>query len=357
MEKTNYSESEVSAVWQTLATRQNYTKLTKGVSTKIKNIFDRRFGINAGQPETLESIGKSLKITRERVRQIEEAGFNYIRKNNKEAIDKIFGEFTAYFEDRGGFKKEDIALAELGGKNNKPYVLFLLALGGERFSKVCGKKDYHYFWSITQDSGKKVKEVLNALVNDFKSQGKLLDRSEVMANFASKYNLNSQVLDSYLEISKKIQENKEGKLGLIDWPEIKPRGVRDKAFLVFNKEQKPLHFRKITELIDSLEYNTSNRKAHPQTVHNELIKDSRFVLVGRGTYALRDWGYFPGTIKDVITKVLKENQQGAVQDDVVKEVLAQRFVAKNTVLINLNNKKYFNKDSEGKYFLNGRYTA
>jgi len=343
MEKTNYT--------------QLYLKLTKGLSKKIRDIFDRRFGIKSGKTETLESIGNSLGITRERVRQIEEAGFNYIRKNHKESLENIFGGFSSYFTSKGGFKREEVALGDLADKKNKPYVLFLLTLGDSRFSRVAGKKDYHYFWLSHPASDKKIKETLFTLVKDIDSSKKLLTKDELFANFASKYNLNSETAISYLEISKKIQENKEGKIGLISWPEIKPRGVRDKAFLVFKKEQKPLHFRKIAELIDSLGYSESDKKAHPQTVHNELIKDTRFVLVGRGTYALAEWGYFPGTIKDVITKVLKEKQEAVHQEDIVKEVLAQRLVAKNTVLINLNNKKHFSKDTEGKYFLRETQTA
>ena len=337
MEKVNYS--------------QLYTKLTKGLSPKVQGIFARRFGINPGkEPETLESIGKTLKITRERVRQIEEAGFTHIRKNHKETLEKTFKELDAYFASNGGFKKEEIILEEVGGKKNRPYVLFLVTMH-DGFAKISAKKDYHYFWSQNKEYANQVKETLNSLVKGIQSHGKLLTKPELTANFASKNNLNEASLASYLEISKRIQQNKEGKYGLADWPEIKPRGVRDKAFLVFKKEQKPLHFRQITELIDTLEYNVPGKKTHPQTVHNELIKDQRFVLVGRGTYALKDWGYVPGTIKDIITKVLREKEQPIMQDELVKQVLAQRLVAKNTVLINLNNKKYFRKDADGKYFL------
>lgn len=351
MEKIN-SRSGNSAPQKFLATSQMYAKLTQGLSPKIRNIFERRFGVKSGNPETLESIGQRLGITRERVRQIEEAGFAYVKKNHKEALDAIFGELETYFNGKGGFKREEAALAELGGQKNKPYVLFMLAIGGDKFSRVCGKRDYHYFWS-TEMNGKAVKENLASLVADIKSHGKLLSKDQVILGFGKKYNLTSDSLASFVEISKRIQENKEGQLGLVDWPEIKPRGVKDRAFLVFKREQKPLHFRKITELIDTLEYDSFGKKAHAQTVHNELIKDQRFVLVGRGTYALKEWGYYPGTIRDVITKILKEkNEAGAAQDDIVKEVLTQRLVAKNTVLINLNNKKYFQKNDTGKYFIN-----
>lgn len=336
---------------------QVYTKLTNGLSSKIKNIFERRFGVKSANAETLESIGQRLGITRERVRQIEEAGFKYVQKNHGEALDKMFAELVSYFNARGGFKKEDLALTELGGQKNKPYALFMLAIGGDRFTRVCGKRDYHYFWSTAQDSAKDVKNTLNALVADIKAHGKLISKDELLATIGKKYNLTKDSLASYVEISKKIQENKDGHLGLVDWPEIRPRGVKDRAFLVFKKEQKPLHFRKITELIDGLEFDAEGRKAHAQTVHNELIKDSRFVLVGRGTYALAEWGYYPGTIKEVITKILKEKEGGIHQDDIVKEVLAQRLVAKNTVMINLNNKKHFAKDTEGKYSLKEVQTA
>src|SRR3989344_198178 len=337
MEKNNYS--------------QMYAKFTKGLSPRTKDIFDRRFGVKSGNPETLDSIGKKSGITRERVRQIEEVGFNFVKKNNKEALEKAFENLHSYFEKRGGCKKEDIALSDLGGEKNKSYILFLLTIGKDRFSKVCGKKDYHYFWSTSDYSGKSIKDKLNALVSDIGDYGKVLTKDELVANFASKNNLNEDALESYLEISKIIQKNKEGNFGLVNWPEVRPRGVKDKSFLVFKKEQKPLHFRRIAQLIDELEYNLPSQKAHVQTVHNELIKDKRFVLVGRGTYALAEWGYFPGTIKDVIVKVLKDKNQAIDKDDLVKEVLTQRLVAKNTVLMNLNNKQYFEKTAEGKYLL------
>lgn len=336
----------------TLSYKQTYQRFTKGLSPKTKDIFDRRFGVKTGEPETLESIGKSLGITRERVRQIEEAGFNHVRKNNKEAIEAIYADFENYFKEQGGFKKEENILEELGGKNQKPYVLFLLTMG-EQFSRVCEKKDYHYFWSNLPDAQNAVKQNLNSLVSVMQEIGKPINPNEFYPKVAAKKGFSEKAAFSYLEVSKRIQPDKEGSLGLVEWPEVKPRGVKDKAFLVFKKHGKPLHFTKVAEMIDTLEYNLPNKKTYPQTVHNELIKDSRFVLVGRGTYALSEWGYTPGTIQEVITKVLKENNGSMHKDALVEKVLSQRFVAKNTVLMNLNNKKYFEKDSGDKYFLKG----
>ena len=335
--------------------KQAYQKFTKGLSPKTKDIFDRRFGVKTGSPETLEAIGKIFGITRERVRQIEEAGFNHVRKNNKEAIDAIYADFTNYFSEQGGFKKEENILEELGGKTQKPYILFLLTLG-EQFTRVCEKKDYHYFWSHNESPQTKIKETLNSLVSEMQKIGKPVSKEEFVLT-VSKNGFSKQAVLSYLELSKRIQESKDNKLGLTDWPEIKPRGVKDKAFLVFKKHEKPLHFTNVAKLIDQLEYNLPNKKTYPQTVHNELIKDSRFVLVGMGTYALAEWGYMPGTIKDIITKVLKDKKQPTHKDEIVKEVLAQRLVAKNTVLMKLNNKKYFERGENEKYFLKGTQSA
>jgi hypothetical protein len=72
---------------------------------------------------------------------------------------------------------------------------------------------------------------------------------------------------------------------------------------------------------------------------------------------LAEWGYVPGTIKDIIVKVLSDKKSPIHRDEIVKEVLAQRLVAKNTVLMNLNNKKNFEKDAEDNYFLRKTQTA
>ncbi len=337
--------------------KQTYQKFTKGLSEKTRDIFDRRFGMKTGYPETLEAIGKTLGITRERVRQIEEAGFSVIRKNHQETLNVIFDEFANYFVKNGGFKREENVLEELGGKSQKPYVLFLMTLGGDQFTKVCEKKDYHYFWSNMPDAQAKVKNNLASLAAEMEKIGKPIEKKDFYATVAAKAGIAENATLSYLEVSKNIQPNKEGALGLISWPEIKPRGVKDKAYLVFRKHGKPLHFTKVAELIDKLEYNLPNKKTYPQTVHNELIKDGRFVLVGRGTYALAEWGYAPGTIKDIITKVLKDKNGPMHKDDLVKEVLLQRLVAKNTVLMNLNNKKFFEKSEDEKYSLRKIQTA
>ncbi len=145
-----------------------------------------------------------------------------------------------------------------------------------------------------------------------------------------------------MEVSKKIQKNKEDLFGLKDWPEINPKGIKDRAYLVFKKIEKPLHFAEVANLIEGSQI---------QTVHNELIRDSRFVLVGRGIYALTEWGYYSGQVKDVISKVLKETGKPLTKEEVLERVLKQRLVKENTILLNLSNKNYFLRDPQGRYMV------
>ncbi len=342
MEKINYSKI--------------YLNLINNLPAKTKEVFSRRFGISQKQKETLESIGQSMGVTRERVRQIEASGFSHIKEEKKEILEKIFKEFTNYFKNKGSLKREDLVLADLGENNSQSYILFLLNLGGQ-FSRVCEKRDFYSFWTTMPDGEEAVKRTLASLVSDLKKTNNSLIKKDFLTQFGSKYNLNSDAILSYLEISKNIKENNEGKVGLVEWPEINPRGVRDKAFLVFKKEQKPLHFTNVAGLIDKFNYNLPNKKTLSQTVHNELIKDQRFVLVGRGIYALKEWGYNPGTVKEVLTRIIKENGQPIDKDELIEKVLSQRLVAKNTVLMNLNDKKYFLRDVKGKYILRKTQTA
>jgi hypothetical protein len=80
-------------------------------------------------------------------------------------------------------------------------------------------------------------------------------------------------------------------------------------------------------------------------VHNELIKDSRFVLIGRGIYAMREWGYQEGTIKNVIKDILSKSEKPLGKEEILEKVMKIRKVKKATVMINLNNKREFAKNN------------
>jgi hypothetical protein len=316
---------------------KNYKKICKDLVSDLgereKEVILRRFGLEGKEKETLQSIGDSFGITRERVRQIEEGGLDKI-KSKLGKYRKVFEEFFSYFKRFGEVRKEERLLEELGGKE-KNELIFLLSLD-ERFLRLNQSKDFHSLWTTNLISLERVKNLISLVWKKLEKEKKLMSLEEI----ASKFEIKKDLLEGFLDISKKIQKNEKGLYGLKEWPEINPRGVRDKAYLVFKELQKPLHFSEVARLI---------KGSNLATVHNELIRDERFVLIGRGIYALREWGYEPGEVKDVILKILKEEKRPLTKEEILEKVKKQRVVKPNTVFLNLSNKNYFERDEKGRY--------
>jgi hypothetical protein len=158
--------------------------------------------------------------------------------------------------------------------------------------------------------------------------------------------IRDEIIRSWLTISKIVSSNPMGEWGLASSPNIKPRGVRDLAFLILRKQGSPMHFTEVAQKISQ----HFSRLAHAATVHNELIKDDRFVLVGRGLYALNEWGYKSGTVADIIKDIIKKSGSLS-KEEVIKAVLKERYVKENTILVNLQNSNYFKRNKEGKYVI------
>lgn len=328
----------------------NYKKicenLLQDLPKRTQDIISRRFGFGTGEKETLEFVGNDYKITRERVRQIENIGLKIAREKAQNISQKPFQYFAREIKNFGGLKRENLLLEKLGGLNSRPYILFLLSIR-EPFKRFPETDDFFPFWTMESNSIKRAQKITESFFKELKKK----DRPLVFEDFRV-YNANpsnANVLLSSIELSKHILKNQDNLYGFSNWPEINPRGIKDKAFLTLKKENKPMHFTQVADIIQTQE---KIKKPYLfKTVHNELIKDNRFVLVGRGLYALQEWGYETGHIKDVIFNVLKKSHKPLPKQKIVDYVLKQRFVKENTVLLNLNNREYFQQDNKGRYFV------
>ncbi len=311
--------------------------LLSDLPERTRDVIMRRFGFNRIERETLEVVGKKYGITRERVRQIEGDGIKEVIKKSKTNI-SIFTSFNKEIERFGGLKREDRLVNFLSQETkNYNYILFLLSIG-EGLERVSETEEIYSLWMSNESSLGVAQEVIEHTHKLLIQERSLLTVDKIDPSKS----ISKEKIVSYLEISKKVAQNSDGLFGLREWPEITPRGVKDKAYLVLKKENKPLHFKKVSGLI--------GESTNTQTVHNELIKDGRFVLVGRGVYALSDWGYTPGEVKDVICSILKK--EGPLpKKEIVERVLDQRMVKKNTIMQNLSNKKRFARSHDGKYTL------
>ena len=152
---------------------------------------------------------------------------------------------------------------------------------------------------------------------------------------------------SCLEVSKDFKKNLFDKWGLHEWRSVNPRRMRDKIYLVMQKDAEPLHYKKIAERINEEKFD--NKVAHPATIHNELILDERFVLIGRGIYALQEWGYKPGVIADVIADVLEEAGRPLTKEEITIEVLKHRVVKEGSINLTLSDRNRFEKVSGNRY--------
>ncbi len=333
-------------------------KVLSSLPPKSREVLARRFGIGYEGPETLESIGESHQITRERVRQIQEYGFGKLERDKvEEALGPFFRNAEGHIQGQGGVAKESDFFAALGKPKDRAAISFALKLmqGLVRSDET---DDLHARYALDENlltatdgwvlrvhtalSQKNVPVPISQLLLLIKSEGEKAGKAA--ARISPEY---------VVSLSRRIQQGPFGDYGLVEWPAIHPRGVRDKAHLVFEKEAKPLHFREISNLIDAyfVRMGKGLRKTNPQTVHNELIKDPRFVLIGRGLYALAGWGYNPGTVKDVLVQILKEKEQPMPRQEILGIIAERRFVKPNTVFLNLQNKSYFQKLEDGTYYL------
>lgn len=326
-------------------------ELIDDLDERSKTIVAKRFGLDGSKPKTLDSLGKQFNITRERVRQIESLTLKELRRGpNARRISHVSGLIHATLTEAGGVMEQEGLLTTLladehANGSHRAALLFLLNLSDEvqRFDENVRAK---ILWGSSRAAYDRLTTLLKAAEQACEQTMKPMAWEQLIKTIAATLPPGTaqpaeSELRAVLATSKRIGKNPFDEYGLVEWSAVVPKGVRDKAFLVLHRAGKPQHFLKITEGINEAKFD--GRKAFPQTVHNELIKDKRFVLVGRGTYALHEWGYAPGTVAEVLAEVLREHKGPMDRDELLKEVLRRRLVKRNTVLIGLQDKTRFKR--------------
>lgn len=301
---------------------------------------------------TLEAIGDNYGITRERVRQIEVNALNHMKKSRhfKDAR-PVFDEMKGLIDSFGYVVPEDEVLNYISRTPSTQNHILLLLYMSDNFIHGKESSEFRKSWSSSQELDRQIIDTLRKLYQ-LLSNDKLFQEDELVDLFLKKMRLQNnkgvdhQTVLRWISLSKRIGRNPLGEWGLSDSSNVRTKGVRDYAYLVIRHNGSPMHFSEVADAIESI----FNRPAHSATCHNELIKDDRFVLVGRGLYALVEWGYGMGVVRDVIRDTLKE--QGPLsRDEILKKVRKERYVKDNTILVNLHNSKYFARLSDGRYTL------
>ncbi|MFA5070108.1 MAG: sigma factor-like helix-turn-helix DNA-binding protein [Patescibacteria group bacterium] len=336
----------------------------KLVSDKEGDILRRRYGLNGKREETLEEIGGIYGVTRERIRQVENLTLQKIKqaKEFNGLIQTVEGIISSFLHQHGGIMEEEYLfwkiLSFCGDSeiNRKSLSFILTRLLSDKFKKI--KSDtIKPSWLLKSQNLDLLNKTHEALQKIFENENKPLGQDEILAKFklteiykAESQWLKDEVVISYLKTFAKVSSNPFDEYGLISWGSITPKRINDKIYLILKKNGQPMHFTKIAEMVNKASFD--DKKAYPPTVHNELILNDRYVLVGRGIYALKEWGYKPGVVIDVLTEILKSESRPLTRDEVIKKVMEKRMVKKNTILLALTNKERFKKLTDGTYTLN-----
>ena len=335
----------------TFKPKQVTKRILSNLPPRAYEVIVNRFGLTDDtQHKTLEAIGSKYGITRERVRQIENSALTLIRKSESFKNEKeVFEEIKKLMHTFGAIVSEQEFLAHVSKDKLTQNNIHLYLTLCDAFKKHKEDNDFKTRWSVDHEVAEKIHKSLKNLYENL-TDDELIPESEFIAKFledlkdVSEQYKTEEVAKRWLSISKKINKNPLGEWGKSNSSSIKTRGVKDYAFLMMRKHGSPMHFREVAKAVSS----TFGKKCHTATCHNELIKDSRFVLVGRGIYALSEWGYKTGVVRDVIKELIKKNGP-MTKEEIVDQVMKERYLKKNTILVNLQNTKYFKKNKAGLY--------
>ena len=317
-----------------------------------REIITRRFGLY-DRRETLEQIGELLGITRERVRQLEKAILIRLKIAAEEGKTETVGVLERIFirtlsEMGRAARVQDLADVLYGKQTNqmeRAHVAFIATLAPGL--TVIDENDSYFQAVAIADYGdeKKLKGRVDEIVKVIKEAKEPQTVDQLFDKLS--YEHPSQVA-ALASISKLLAHLRD-LWGLAKWPTVNPKNIRDKIYVILAENGKPLHFSDIAKSIKDSSF--KRKDVTTQAIHNELIKDKRFVLIGRGIYALDNWGYSKGTVSDIISQVLKDASEPLHRDEIVKRVLKSRQVKETTILLNLQSKAQFKRVAKATYTL------
>lgn len=328
------------------------------LTPKEKEVIIKRFSLSGEPRQTLEKIGQQFSVTRERIRQIEKIALGKLRRTLESTklseVSRIAHELLA---DHGGLCNEDQLVSEILQKLyseseiDAHIIKLALAISPDFFR--CEKNGvFRPFWrtkALDEEMLAMVSDVIHQMLAKRKDVVSISELAkEVENNLQEKgRKISRDIITSLMAVDVRFKKTKEG-VGLMAWRHINPKSIRDKAYIVLKRHGKPLHFVEIANRIT--ESGFDKKIVTTQAVHNELIRDEQFVLVGRGLYGLKEWGYRRGTVADIIEDLLSKKSP-LTKQEIIAGVLKQRHVKKGTISLNLQKNEQFVRVGRAVYSL------
>jgi len=316
---------------------------------KEREVITKRFSLDNEPRQTLEKIGQHFSVTRERIRQIEKIAIGKLKRTvNNTKLKTINDLSLEILNKNGGVMKESLLISEILNNlflSESPIDAHIVKLSlniNQDLIKSEKSNLCEAFWRLNNIELKNLKEVIDKSIKYLTKTKDVVSSDKLSKELTGQINIeglevNPTLVSSVLEVDKRIKSTEDG-FGLMSWRHINPKSIRDKAYIVLKKADKPLHFVEISNRIISSEFD--KKIVTTQAVHNELIRDEQFVLVGRGLYALKEWGYKKGTVSDIIEHLLRKKSP-LTKQEIIQGVLKQRQVKKGTISLNLQKNPNF----------------
>ncbi|MFH1546593.1 MAG: sigma factor-like helix-turn-helix DNA-binding protein [Patescibacteria group bacterium] len=328
------------------------------LSEKEKEVVKRRFALTGDARQTLEKIGKHFDVTRERIRQIESIALQKLRRTIANTKLQHINELARQVLDKnGGVKLEENLISEvlnlIRSVSEVDGNIIRLSLAVDENVEQERTNNLRPFWHSIKISTAEVNIIADKAVSVLGKQKDIVD-GERLVNMVraalanSGKNSKAETIAATFELDPRLKKTEEG-WGLMSWRHINPRSLRDKALIIMREIQKPIHFVEIANKI--AEHGFDKKVVTVQAVHNELIRDNKFVLIGRGLYALREWGYSEGTVADIIEDLLTKKSPLS-KEEIIRGVLKQRQVKKGTISLNLQKTPWFERVGRALYKIN-----
>lgn len=336
---------------------------------KEQLVLCKKFGLLTGKEIPLQRIGQDYNMTRERVRQIETQALMRFRRlivGNDKYV-KVLEEAKKTLDVSGGLLSEEEMIKKMVNKGIFKFTaqelkLILVSDFDINYLKR-NKLLYKAFYKdpLFEDLLTKMTLFVNNYFEKRRESEDIYEFIEKLkAEFQPKnpninYLTNTLFYTNFFNVIRGVKVF-DGKIGLQEFVDVHPKTIKLKIMYVLRKVNKPLHFQELPSKI--MEWFPS-KAIKVTTVHNELVKNNQtFVNMGLGIYGLREWGIEGGVVKDIIARILKKNGRPMSVKEISKELLKEKMVSPNTVLLNLQKyKDMFERVDKGIYQLKGAKAA
>jgi len=320
-------------------------KLLSVLNEREQNVLISRYGID-GTKETLSAIGSNLKLSRERIRQIENRAKNRLANSVNETYPKYFDNAANLILKSGGLISENTVAENLSSDGVKISYFKLLLDINPSLESTKGDSWLGRIWRHKEISVSKITAIISIILDKLKETKEAIPLSYLIKELEVKPEFDKGL---FLALSNTINEFMINKtlIGLISDRSINPKTVSDKVLYILEETKQPMHFAEIAEAIGKRRFD--KKSINKSTVHNELIANDKFVLIGRGIYAMKKWGYRDGTLEEMIIEFLKNKNVPQKTSDIIDYIGRERTVKRNTILVNLAKSKLIEKSKSGSY--------